>query len=89
MGSCEVPVAPIRPNVELSIFSSFLNKISSFETKDSSNYDDDEFEIIERNFRAKEKQLDNEDTEIIVKDSKKKNLNEFSDNSKTILMVSK
>lgn len=82
-------MAPIRPNVELSIFSSFLNKISSFESRDSSNYDDDEFEIIERNFRAKEKQLDNEDTEIIVKDSKKKNLNEFSDNSKTILMVSK
>lgn len=82
-------MAPIRPNVELSIFFSFLNKISSFESRDSSNYDDDEFEIIERNFRAKEKQLDNEDTEIIVKDSKKKTSNEFSDNSKTILMVSK
>lgn len=82
-------MAPIRPNVELSIFSSFLNKISSFESRDSSNYDDDEFEIIERNFRTKEKQMENKDTEIIVKNSKKKNLNEFSDNSKTILMVNK
>lgn len=81
-------MAPIRPNVELSIFFSFLNKISSFESRDSSNYDD-EFEIIERNFRAKEKQMENKDREIIVKDSKKKTLNEFSDNSKTILMVSK
>lgn len=40
-------MAPIRPNVELAIFSSFPNKISTFQTRDSSNYNDGELEIIE------------------------------------------